>query len=124
MGGGGGVDGAMSESRLKSRLRVQAAIRHCEARFVPAMVVRRGDADAGAILVKVNAFDRGCTVLTQVTDGLGRARWMRGTGPAPVDEAAADAYIDRQGRYDDDLWVIEVESRDGWHPFEDEMLPE
>lgn len=112
----------MSESRLKSRLRVQAAIRQCEARLVPAMVVRRGDADAGAILVKVNAFDRGCIVLTQVSDGLGRARWMRGTGPQPVDEAAADAYIARQGRYDDDLWVIELESRDGWHPFEDEML--
>lgn len=113
----------MTEPRLKTRLRVQAAIRTCESRLVPAMVARKGDPDAGAVLVKVNAFDRGCTVLTQVSDPLGRPRWMRGTGPEPVDDAAAEAYIARQTRYDEDLWVLEIESRDGWHPFEDDMLP-
>ncbi|MCA1971466.1 MAG: DUF1491 family protein [Caenispirillum sp.] len=114
----------MSEARLKSRLRVQALIRQSEANDVPAMVVRRGDADAGAILVKVNAFAAGCVVLAQVTDGQGRARWMQGTGPSPVDDATAEAYIARQAKYDEDLWVVELESRDGWHPFTDEMLAE
>lgn len=112
----------MMESRLKSKLRVQALIRQSETRNVPAMVVRRGDADAGAILVKVTAFGGGSMVLAQVTDGQGRARWMRGTGPEPVDDATAEAYIARQAKYDDDLWVVELESRDLWHPFEDEML--
>lgn len=116
--------GPMMDARLKSKLRVQALIRQSEARNVPAMVVRRGDADSGAILVKVNAFGNGSVVLAQVTDGQGRSRWMRGTGPQPVDDAAADAYIARQAKYDDDLWVVELESRDGWHPFEDEMLTE
>lgn len=89
---------------------------------MPAMVVRKGDPDAGALLVKVNAFDAGCFVLTPVTDAAGRRGWMRGTGAVPIDEAAADAYIERQARYDDDLWVVEIESRDGWHPLEDDLL--
>lgn len=112
----------MIEPRLKTRLRVQACIRACESRLVPAMVVRKGDPDAGAILVKVNAFGNGVTVLSQVTDAAGNPRWMPGTGADAVDEAAADAYIARQTRYDEDLWVVEIESRDGWHPFQDVML--
>jgi hypothetical protein len=110
------------DSRLKTRLHVQALIRQCEGRAVPAMVVRRGDPDAGALLVKVNAFDAGCVVLTPVTDTMGRRGWMRGTGPENVDEPTADAYIARQSRYDDDIWVLEIESRDGWHPLEDDLL--
>lgn len=110
------------ESRLKTRLLVQAIIRQCESRAVPAMVVRKGDPDAGSLLVKVNSFGNGCQVLTPVTDATGRRGWMLGTGSGAVDEAAADSYIERQSRYDEDLWVVEIESRDGWHPLEEEIL--
>jgi hypothetical protein len=112
----------MSEPRLKAKLWVHAAIRQCGVLGIPAMVVASGDADAGAVLVKLNRGAAGCEVFTQVRDGEGRAAWLRATGAEPVEEAKADAYIGRQRGYDSDLWVLEVEDREGRLPFLDRIL--
>lgn len=112
----------MSEPRLKTKLFVQALIRQCMVENVFAAVVAKGDEDAGAVLVKLNMFEKGCMVLTQVRTADGRAAWMRGTGEAPVPEADADAYVARQRGYDEDLWVVEIEDRDGRHPLADRII--
>lgn len=108
--------------RLKARLWVQAAIRQCGTLGIVAMVARHGDDDAGVVLVKLNRGAEGCEVFTQVRDGAGQAGWLRATGPAPVEESTADAYIARQREVDSDLWVIEVEDRQGRVPFLDRIL--
>lgn len=112
----------MSEARLKTRIVVQAAVRLCSIRATPVAVTRRGDEDAGTIIVKLNQLDLGCTVLveTRAPDG-GRA-WLRATGAAPVPETDADAYIARQMKRDPDLWVVEIEDRAGTSPFAGPIL--
>lgn len=112
----------MSDANLKSKIWVQALIRQCELNGAMAMVVHKGDPDAGAVLVKINTLGQGCMVLSQVRTGAGEKAWMRATGEAFVDEATADAYIARQRGYDEDLWVVEIEDREGRHPLADRIL--
>lgn len=108
--------------RLKAKLRVQAAMRLCAGRGLMATVARHGDDDAGVILVKQNLVGAGFRILTQTRDKNGALAWMAGTGPAPVDEKAADAYIARQVERDSDLWVIEIEDAAGFLPFDEKII--
>jgi GMP synthase (glutamine-hydrolysing) len=98
------------EPRLKSKMWIQSLIRRCDLAAISATVVARGDDDAGAILLKFNSREDGCSVLAQARGPEGELVWMRATGPAAVAEADAESYIERQRRRDPDLWVIEIES--------------
>ncbi|PKU22005.1 DUF1491 family protein [Telmatospirillum siberiense] len=108
----------MAEDRLKAKLWIQAAIRTCVAQGIMATVVRKGDEDAGAILIKQNLGNGAFRVLSQVRAMDGSPAWLQATGPEPVDEAKADAYMARQIDRDWDLWIIEIEERSGRLPFE------
>jgi hypothetical protein len=110
------------EARLKTRLVVQAAVRLGTLRSIPVTVTRRGDEDAGTILVKHNRFDLGCAVLAQTRGKQGELAWIRATGENLVDEQTADAYIARQIERDPDLWVVEVEDREGRPVFAGKVL--
>lgn len=110
------------EARLKTGVWVQAQVRRCDMQFIPIAVVRKGDPDAGAVLLKLNRRDEGCTVLSQTRDREGRPAWMRASGPNPVPEADADAYIQRQVSRDPDLWVVEIDDPAGRYEIDGPIL--
>lgn len=109
------------EARVKAGFWVSMALRLGDAAGRPGAVLRRGDADAGGILVVLRGRE-GLCVLSQARAADGSAAWMRATGAAAVDDAAADAYVARQLRFDPDLWVLEFEAPDLLPPFQAKLL--
>jgi hypothetical protein len=107
---------------LNTGLWVSAQVRLCDIAFIPATVVRRGDPDAGTVLLKLNRFEEGVTVYTQASTMNDTLAWSRGTGPQPVTEAEADAYIERQVKYDPDVWVLEIEDRRGKYKMDGQIV--
>jgi len=111
----------MAEPRLKVGLWVGLVLRMADRIGRNGVVLRRGDADAGGILVVLRGRD-GLVVLSQLRTADGEAAWMRATGAAPVDQAAADAYVARQVRFDPDIWVLEFDAPDLIPPFEAKLV--
>jgi len=100
-------------SYLRADIWVDALRRRAEAGGAAAYVVRRGDRDAGAVLVKVSTLDGAARLYAPTRDEAGERCWMLPLGEAPVEEARCDAYIDRRAEDDPDIWAIEVEDREG-----------
>ncbi|GAA5264084.1 hypothetical protein ACOSOMT5_P0504 [Acidiphilium sp. MT5] len=108
------------EPRIKAGLWVQMALRLGTADNKPGMVLHKGDADAGGVLVLLHSRV-GIAILSQTRDGQGNPAWLR-TSPEPLDQQSADAYVERRRRQDPDLWVIEFDAADGLPPFEGKIL--
>jgi hypothetical protein len=103
--------------RIKAGLWVKMALRMADLDGRSGAVLRKGDPDAGGVLVVLRGR-AGLAVLSQMRTAEGELGWMRATGPAPVDDEAADAYVARQVRFDPDLWVLEFDAPDLLPPFE------
>lgn len=104
----------MSEPRLKTEIWIKAQVRLCDQACLAAVVVRRGDVDAGQVLIKRNRLGRGCELLARRFTVDGARAWMVVVGGDGADaEHDCDAYIARESDIDPDLWVLEVEDPDG-----------
>ncbi len=109
---------AEPEPRLKAGIWVKMALRMGDLDGRPGAVLRRrGDPDAGSVLVVLRARE-GLCVLSQTRTPEGTPAWLRATGDAAVDQATVDAYVTRQTGYDPDLWVLEFDALDLRPPFE------
>ena len=99
---------------LSTDIWVSALIRRAEIGGAFGVVVRKGDARAGAVLVKVlNRTDGTARLYAEATRMDGERVWMQ---PQLTDqEQDLDRYIERAARIDPDVWVVEIEDRDGRH---------
>ena len=99
---------------LATDLWVSALLRRASLGAAFPVVARRGDATAGAVLVKVvDTRARTARLYAERVDPEGGRRWMQ---PHPgAGEPELDAYAERQVRIDPDLWVVEIEDPHGRH---------
>lgn len=95
-------------ARLAAGMLVAALIRRVEAAGGGAMVLAKGDATAGALLIQLAARGVAGVLLERRLDPRGDYRW-EATGP---EQERRDAYLARRRRADPDLWVIELDHDD------------
>lgn len=99
--------------RLTARIWVDAYLTRLRLCDIPAFVVRHGDDTAGAVLVKLNTLDGRAVGFQRSFDLMtGARKWME---LCSGEEPEVDAVIAKQRSFDPDLWVVEVEDRQGRH---------
>lgn len=108
------------EPRLTSGFWVAAYLTRLRLADIPVFVTAKGDATAGAVLVKVATLDGRARAFQRSFDLMADTRvWVvLAEGP----ERDVDAVLARQRARDPDLWVLEVEDKAGRSLLQEEGL--
>ena len=83
------------------------------------MLRRRGAAEAGAIFIKIDRLDGTCSLYapapaSELPDGTDRL-WSSSLTEEWTDCTNIEHKIQREIKFDPDLWLIEVEDKQGRH---------
>jgi len=98
--------------RLAAHLEVSAILRRVEAGGDFATVLKRGDADRGALVLLVTGRGRHVGCLERALSPDGHYRWQQ-VGPGlAADGAAVREWSQKRVRFDEDLWLIELDIAD------------
>src|SRR6185437_1571916 len=76
---------------------------------------RRGAAEAGAVFIVLDLLDGRCALFAPgpSDETLGERRFVRAHKAEWVDSAELSARLEREAKRDPDLWIVDVERRDG-----------
>lgn len=97
--------------RLTAEFWVQAYLQRLNLENIPAFVTQKGDLIAGSVLVKLNTLDGNAQVFQRSFDlQTGQQAWVSLISGS---ETEVDASVNKQKSFDPDLWVIEVEDKQG-----------
>lgn len=103
--------------RLKAEIWVKAYLRRCAIEGVSAVVVHHGDDDAGAIFIRVNRLDGTSQLFGPAPAGLDGAEhdrlWVAHFPSPGAPDEKIDAHMAREHDFDRDLWLVEIEDRQG-----------
>ena len=97
---------------IPAHIWVSALLRRATGAGAFATIVHRGDEDRGDVLVKVTRARGDARLYAPAFNQQGPTAFER---LAAEDEPGVDALIARRRSADRDLWVIEIEDRDGRH---------
>ncbi len=103
--------------RLRSDIWVAAYLRRCASENVSAVLRRRGSPEAGAVIVRIDRLD-GTSALyspapqSEAREGVDRL-FARAHADDFIENDKVEAKIAREISFDSDLWIVEVEDRQG-----------
>jgi hypothetical protein len=105
--------------RLKTALWVAAYLRRCQVEGTFAVVRRRGAEEAGAVFVRISRLDGTSDLFgpapQSAFDAMGGAdrAFTLCLKERPAPDTAVEAYLAREIKFDPDVWIVEVDDREG-----------
>ena len=115
--------------RLKSSIWVSAYVRRCDIEGAFAAVRRRGAEEAGTIFIKLNRLDGTGTLYGPAAQAMfdearpaDRLFTALAGVPGPAPEADLEARLAKELKFDPDVWIVEVEDRQGRHFLDDALV--
>jgi hypothetical protein len=102
--------------RLNSEIWVQALLRRCQTEGKFGAVLNKGSPEAGSVFVTVHHLDGTYSLLSPppgpAYDKDGERRFMLNP-PRRLSWQEVRETVDRHKKFDSDIWLVEVEDRDG-----------
>ncbi|MFN3889002.1 MAG: DUF1491 family protein [Beijerinckiaceae bacterium] len=107
----------MSVPRLRADIWVSAYLRRCAVEGAYATLRKRGAEEAGAVFIVVDCLDGRMAVFgpapqSEAGDD-GVRRFARLHDHEWIDGVAAAQIVARERKFDSDLWIVDVEDRQG-----------
>jgi hypothetical protein len=102
-------------SELKVRFWVDALRWRAESAGASVYIDRKGDPDAGIVILKTVNQDQEVQVFAPVRNFEGEREWICPLGEGAYTGSVAEEYIRNRIESDPDIWVIEIADKTGRH---------
>ena len=109
-------------ARLQARTWVNALIRHANSVGDFATVAKRGDETAGQIILVTRRRDGFTQVFTRTLQSDGNYSWSVAVQVEQEELGKVNEYLERQARYDPDLWIVELDTGNPERFVDDELI--
>jgi len=98
--------------RLPAKLEASGLLRQAEAEGGFGTILKRGDPDRGALILMIAQRGRHFAVLERALVPDGNYRWQQVGPAAGADSATLADWSQKRVRFDEDLWLIELDIPD------------
>ena len=105
-------------TRVKSGVLVSAALRYANTMLIDCVLARRGDTDAGAIFVHIDALDGRHKLLGRSLNFQGQYEWHIITNTEWVDAETVSTRLAAEMKMDQDAFIIAVCDSQARNPFD------
>jgi len=95
--------------RLPASLEASAIIRRAQASGDFATLMKKGDADRGALLLVIRGRAGHVACLERMLAPDGNYHWRQAGPPESASDAELAEFLEKRKRFDEDSWIIELD---------------
>jgi hypothetical protein len=108
--------------RLTPKLWVSSLVRRANLAGDIATIVKKGDETAGQVLLVARRRSGELQVFTRTMNSRGSYSWTVAVQTNQEELGKVNEYLERQTRYDPDLWIVELDTENPERFVDDELI--